>query len=74
MRHFAASILSRDVTARPIDKAWYLLLAANDNLRLRPRADPTFYALPCDTLGDLATQLSLHARFGTRQSSQPSRG
>ena len=69
MRHFEASNLSRHVTLRPIDKAWYLLLAANDNMRLRPRSEPMFYALPCETLGDLALQLSLHARFGTRQPS-----
>ena len=55
------------MTARSIDKAWYLLLTANDNMRLRPHREPTFYALPCETLGDLAEQLSLHARFGTRK-------
>ena len=47
------------MTASPIAKAWYLLLTANNNLRAR---ESTFYALPCETLDDLATQLALHAR------------
>lgn len=51
------------MSTQPIAKAWFLLLAANDNLRARSRREPMFFALPCQTLDDLATQLALHSRF-----------
>ena len=56
------------MSERPIAKAWYLLLAANDNLRARTRREHPFFALPCETLDDLATQLALHTRFAQRAS------
>ena len=56
------------MSPRPIAKAWYLLLAANDSLRARARREPPFFALPCATLDDLATQLAMHSRFTQRSS------
>jgi hypothetical protein len=50
------------MSTRPIAKAWFLLLAANDNLRMRTARERMFYALPCETLDDLTTQLALHRR------------
>lgn len=55
------------MNASPIAKAWYLLLAAHENMRTE---EPRFFALPCETLDDLATQLALHAR--PRRQQQPS--
>ena len=49
-------------TTPPIARAWFLLLAANENMRTRPRREQPFFALPCDTLEELATQLELHNR------------
>ena len=54
------------MSTRPIEKAWFLLLAANDNLRARSRREQPFFALPCETLEDLATQLELHNRPAKR--------
>jgi hypothetical protein len=48
------------MSTSPIAKAWYLLLAANENMVTRPRRKLTFFALPCNTLDDLATQIALH--------------
>jgi len=56
------------MSTRPIAKAWYLLLAANENLRARTHREPPFFALPCATLDDLATQLALHGRLAQRSS------
>ena len=54
------------MTTTPIAKSWYLLLAANDSLRDRAAREPHFFALPCDTLEDLTTQLALFARPAPR--------
>ena len=57
-----------DMSTSPILKAWYLLLVANENQRARAPREPLFFALPCVTLDDLATQLSLHNRSAQRTS------
>lgn len=54
------------MSTRPIEKAWFLLLAANNTLRARSRREQPFFALPCETLEDLATQLELHNRSPKR--------
>ena len=54
------------MSTSPVAKAYYLLLAANDSMRARARREPPFFAVPCETLDDLATQLALHNRFGQR--------
>lgn len=57
------------MSTRPIAKAWFLLLAANDNLRTRTARERMFYAMPCEALDDLTTQLALHGRFAPRVAS-----
>ncbi|HEY5920123.1 MAG TPA: hypothetical protein VIV11_00575 [Kofleriaceae bacterium] len=56
------------MSTKPITKAWYLLLAANENQRTRTPREPSYFALPCETFDDLATQLALHGRSAQRTS------
>jgi hypothetical protein len=47
-----------------IERSWFLLLAANDySIDKHGRRKRRFIALPCDTLEDLASQLSLQRKL-----------
>jgi hypothetical protein len=50
----------------PLDKAWYLLLAANDCLRARAYGEPLFFALPCEMLYELVMQIEPRGRSSRR--------